>query len=270
VILVGRGISDDRQVCSRCKARRTGGKDCRPCWVIHRGQANIKCLHCRTQRVGCSLTWKNWKISKWPTVRETPAGKARRDEESSNRRKARANSEDTVATRPIRKSKPPQRFAVTSTVPSVTVSPANPQRTSSTATGSLKAVGSNRQAPRGVIGTNVVQPSELEGSWRRPTGRVEQIFVEDLDVWTELLRDEDPSFLRLKTAIMELKAIQDREVGVGQAMVTLLKDRNQFISAIITGLEETAGHLEMGIVVTEDENEAEVRVVRDKVGGGKR
>jgi hypothetical protein len=241
--------------------------------VLFKKEANIQCLACRKGRRACSFTRAAWAISVWPKVEETEETRTRRAEATASKKVTRerapapamekARSEGTVPViRPARTIKTPARLRDSAEV--VLVS--GPQVGTP---GPSKVVETGRRGVVEASGASAYPRFALGDNWSQPTGRIEPVFFEDLDQWSEILLDDHATFVQLRTAQSQLEAIRDRETGAQQVLTAQFNDRRGLLSAMIEGVRSKATRSSLELDESQDEEGQTVEVLKKKRGGAK-
>ena len=132
---------------------------------------------------------------------------------------------------------------------------------------SLKSGTEHQRGQGSVSGT--APPIVLGDNWRQSTGRVEPVFLEDLDQWSSVLVDDSTSYVQLRDAQCQLEAVRNRESYTQQVLTAQFNDRRNLLSAMIEGVKGKLAASKMVLEEDLDEEGQTVEVLKKKRGGAK-
>lgn len=178
--------------------------------------AAIRCKLCLTSRQGCSFQKMDWGVTEWPTIVVTEAGKARRAEADSKRKRLSRSEwrEDSVV---------------------------GAQESISTHT--MRSQGKGKKvtiAPPGTpepSGSLVVDPVAVQG-------RSHQVMIEPLLPYLAILSDPSRSSMDLRLKRIELRAIRRREAGESLNIANMVDERGEVIDKLIRQMDREILQLE--------------------------
>jgi hypothetical protein len=222
-------------------------------------------MPCRVGRQACSFASKDWGIAVWPTVRGSQEGLKRRADDAARRRKKVVTvpmeksipERDAGLSRPARKTRASQRSREELNTQSQAVS--EPQLAEESIVGGVQ----------GQVETGSVPPAALGDSWCQPTGRVEQLFLEDLVPFERSYKSESKTLTSLWAAEEELSAVRAREGVLVDLLQQMVERRRGLIDAMLERLHAEISRLQDGAEVEVDDDE-EVGGEREKRGEVKR
>jgi len=229
----------DLQVCDTCTVKPKG---CAPTWHINNKTVSVRCMNCVNGKRGCSFRDCNFGIGKYPKLRKTKAGDARRADQTMSKYKVapkKIMAEDDLA-------------LIRGPTPSLTV---KGKERASIAPGMMKSVSEGIPSPLETVfdgaedQTNEVpattpepgqitqQKVSIPSSWSRPSGRSERIFFEDILRFEKELSSSGRSSLSLNLASAEVRTIAAREKMQADAVALFTADRQPLMEKLAKRLD---------------------------------
>jgi hypothetical protein len=200
---------------------------------LHFLRPAIKCYPCVAARQHCTFLKVDWGIKVWPKVEPSEDGISRRDVNSSRKKGGRksvaaipmaksVSEGDAGSSRAAKRARGSRRFRVDSTPPS------QPDSDVEVIDGSV----SEGERERAGTGTR-----SLGDRVRLPSGRLEQIFLEDFAYVEALFNSETQTAMTLWTAFQELSLIRSREQASLNLLTQTVTLRVKRMNSILVRLE---------------------------------